>query len=268
MPLSLSRRSTVNTVDCPNRFRSRIFSKISLEVAWPISQMTSRTSISRGPRPFARVAPIGFATPKPSAANCLPSLPAIFCLIARTATPTCTLINLRRSIASDSIRVKPFQQLHALPRANITPPRGWKTSWHRPGPPLDLRHDRLKLEGSRKMPEGELRRKDRETSRTYVQDCLDRALVGRVGTVGPDGGPYVVPMNLVFDPASKRVYLHCANTGHLLDNLAGNDRVCFEVDEPGELLATGPAGCDTSQAFQSVICFGRAHIVTGSTERD
>lgn len=118
------------------------------------------------------------------------------------------------------------------------------------------------------MPEGELRRKDRETSRTDVQDCLDRALVGRVGTVRPDGGPYVVPMNFVFDPASKRVYLHCANTGHLLDNLAGNDRVCFEVDEPGELLATGPAGCDTSQAFQSVICFGRAHIVTGSTERD
>ncbi len=118
------------------------------------------------------------------------------------------------------------------------------------------------------MPAGELRRKDRESSPVDTQGCLERALVGRVGTVSPDGEPYVVPMNFVFDSTSNRVFLHCATTGHLLDNLAANPRACFEVDEAGELLATGPSTCDTSQAYQSVICFGRAHVLTGNRERE
>jgi uncharacterized protein len=118
------------------------------------------------------------------------------------------------------------------------------------------------------MPAGELRRKDRETSQVDTHSCLDRAMVCRVGTVGPGGEPYVVPMNFVFDPSANRVYLHCATTGHLLDNLASNPRACFEVDEVGDLLATGPSGCDTSQAYQSVICFGRARIVEDAPERE
>lgn len=118
------------------------------------------------------------------------------------------------------------------------------------------------------MPAGELRRRDREISQVETHGCLDRAMVGRIGTVGPDGEPYVVPMNFVFDQTSNRVYLHCATTGHLLDNLAVNSRACFEVDEVGELLATGPSGCDTSQAYQSVICFGHSRIVNSGPEKE
>lgn len=89
---------------------------------------------------------------------------------------------------------------------------------------------------------------------------LNRALVGRVATADGNGIPYVVPMNFVYEPADGRIFLHCAVSGHLLDNLATNPRVCFEVDEPGSVIETGDAACDTSHVYKSVICFGRADV--------
>ncbi len=95
-----------------------------------------------------------------------------------------------------------------------------------------------------------------------AEECLARATVGRMGTSGPGGLPYVVPLNFVFDAPSRTIFLHCATSGHLLDNLAYNPQACFEVDEPGELIAPNPRGCDTSQVYKSTICFGTARVVT------
>lgn len=101
-----------------------------------------------------------------------------------------------------------------------------------------------------------------------TEQCLARALVGRVGSAGPGGLPYVVPMNFVFDTPSRTVFLHCATSGHLLDNLTYNPQACFEVDEPGELIASGGQGCNTSQAYRSAICFGTARVVTEPKEKE
>lgn len=113
-----------------------------------------------------------------------------------------------------------------------------------------------------------MRRKDREMSPPQAEELLSRALVGRIGTVGPDGMPYVTPMNFVYDPTGRAIFFHCATTGHLLDNLAGNPSACFEADEPGDVIATGPGACDTSHAYRSVICFGRASVLSGEQERE
>ncbi len=102
------------------------------------------------------------------------------------------------------------------------------------------------------------------------EDCealLDRALVGRVGTCGPGGVPYVVPMSFAYDAASRTVFLHCATSGHLLRNLAANPLACFEVDEAGDVIATGRYGCDTSQVYSSVICFGRARVLEATDQK-
>lgn len=96
---------------------------------------------------------------------------------------------------------------------------------------------------------------------------LAGALVGRVGSVGADGAPYVVPMNFVYEASSRTVFLHCADSGHLLENLAAESRVCFEVDEPGALIATDDVACGTSQVYRSVICFGKATVVSADTEK-
>jgi nitroimidazol reductase NimA-like FMN-containing flavoprotein (pyridoxamine 5'-phosphate oxidase superfamily) len=39
------------------------------------------------------------------------------------------------------------------------------------------------------------------------------------------------------------------------------------VDEPGSLFATGEAGCDTDQAYESAVCFGRAAVVFDEGEK-
>jgi uncharacterized protein len=113
----------------------------------------------------------------------------------------------------------------------------------------------------------EMRRKDREMARGACIQLLDEALVGRAATVGEDGAPYVVPMNFVYDSSSNTIFLHCATSGQLLDNLASNPRVCFEVDEPGAVVMSGPDACDASQVYKSVICFGRASVIDRGQEK-
>jgi nitroimidazol reductase NimA-like FMN-containing flavoprotein (pyridoxamine 5'-phosphate oxidase superfamily) len=118
------------------------------------------------------------------------------------------------------------------------------------------------------MPLGELRRKDREMSLAESEECLARALVGRIGTVGPEGMPYVLPMNFCYDPASRTIFLHHGTRGHILDNLAHNPSSCFEIDEPGPIIATGPRSCNTGQLYRSVICFGKARVISDQKEKE
>ncbi|MCL4370600.1 MAG: pyridoxamine 5'-phosphate oxidase family protein [Chloroflexi bacterium] len=118
------------------------------------------------------------------------------------------------------------------------------------------------------MARGELRRRDRELDTLETERLLVEARVGRVGTTDREGVPYVVPMNYVYDAASRTIFLHCAASGHLLDNLAFSSLACFEVDDPGEIIATGPDGCSTSQVYRSAICFGRARVVDGQQDRE
>ena len=118
------------------------------------------------------------------------------------------------------------------------------------------------------MPPGVLRRKDREMGEAEAEALLSQALVGRIGTVGPEGMPYVLPVSFYFDPSSQTVYLHHATRGHLLENLAFSPSTCFEVDEPGPIVATGTTGCNIGQVYRSVICFGRATIIADRKEKE
>jgi nitroimidazol reductase NimA-like FMN-containing flavoprotein (pyridoxamine 5'-phosphate oxidase superfamily) len=117
------------------------------------------------------------------------------------------------------------------------------------------------------MAVGKLRRSDRAMSEEETVDLLQRALVGRIGTVDAGGMPYVVPLNFVYEHPARRIHLHFArHPGHLASNLRTSPKVCFEVDEPGPLMATGQAGCETSHAYESVVCFGRAQVVSDERE--
>jgi nitroimidazol reductase NimA-like FMN-containing flavoprotein (pyridoxamine 5'-phosphate oxidase superfamily) len=119
------------------------------------------------------------------------------------------------------------------------------------------------------MTLGKLRRADRAMSEEDTLALLHRALVGRIGSVDADGRPYVVPLNFVYEHPTRRIHLHLSkDPGHLVANLSFSSKVCFEVDEPGPLLATGETGCETSQAYESVICFGQAQVMSDEQERE
>jgi len=119
------------------------------------------------------------------------------------------------------------------------------------------------------MALSDLRRSDRAMSEQDSVALLQRALVGRIGTIDAEGTPYIVPLNFIYEHEGCRIHLHLARQrGHLASNLEFSPKVCFEVDEPGPLIATGEAGCDTDQVYESVVCFCRARTVSDERERE
>lgn len=111
---------------------------------------------------------------------------------------------------------------------------------------------------------GQLRRADKIMTPEEVRRFISQAYCGRIGTLGRDGFPYVVPNLFVW--MDERIYLHTAKqSGHFLANVQFCARACFEVDEPGETFPYGPVECDTSIAYRSAVVFGSIAVVP---ERD
>ena len=97
-------------------------------------------------------------------------------------------------------------------------------------------------------------------SHAQAQETLQRGYCGRLATIGEDGYPYCVPLLYVW--LNGEVFLHNAKArGHLRASVDYDPRVCFEVDEPGEVFPYGRFECDTSVAFRSVILFGKIRVV-------
>lgn len=91
-------------------------------------------------------------------------------------------------------------------------------------------------------------------------ELLARGFCGRLATVGDDGHPYCVP--LLYVAMDNEVYVHNTSArGHLRANVEHEPRVCFEIDQPGEIFAYGRFECDSTVSYQSVILFGKIRVV-------
>lgn len=105
-----------------------------------------------------------------------------------------------------------------------------------------------------------VRRADRVLDEDAARDMLARGFCGRLATVGADGYPYCVPLLYVW--MDGEVWVHnTAARGHLRRNVDHEPRVCFEIDEPGEVFAYGRFECDSALAYRSVVLFGRVRVV-------
>jgi len=114
-------------------------------------------------------------------------------------------------------------------------------------------------------PEGP-RRRDLALSEECSTDVLNRGFCGRLATIGPEGWPYAVPLLYILE--EKTVFVHLGSiSGRLSANLAHDNRVCFVVDEPGEVYGYGRFECDSALAYTSVMVFGRAEVVPGRKEK-
>jgi uncharacterized protein len=122
--------------------------------------------------------------------------------------------------------------------------------------PMLLRHG---VEAAMSVSPG-MRRSDLAMSEQRLIETLERGYCGRLATVGADGFPYCVPLLYVW--ADGLVFLHTARArGHLRANLDHEPRVCFVVDEPGEVYPYGRFECDTTLAYRSVTLFGSIGLV-------
>lgn len=113
------------------------------------------------------------------------------------------------------------------------------------------------------------RRQCELTDPEKIREILTRCRVGRLATAGRDGYPYVTPVNFVF--YNGVIYFHCALQGEKLDNIAADDRVCFQVDIPLAYLDLAYAperpACQVHQFYHCVIIRGRAEIVADLKEK-
>jgi len=106
----------------------------------------------------------------------------------------------------------------------------------------------------------QLRRVDKQMSEVQLHELIVRGYCGRLGTVGADAWPYIVPLLYVF--LDGEIWVHNTRaSGHLRANVEQASAVCFELDEPGKVFPYGRFECDTSIAYRSVVIFGRIRIV-------
>jgi len=105
-----------------------------------------------------------------------------------------------------------------------------------------------------------IRRADKLMTDESARELLASGYCGRLATIGADGWPYVVPLLYVW--INDAIWVHNTRArGHLRGNVDHETRVCFEIDEPGEVFAYGRYECDTSVSYRSVVLFGRIRIV-------
>ena len=106
----------------------------------------------------------------------------------------------------------------------------------------------------------QLRRVDKLMSDERTLETLQQGFCGRLATIGEDGYPYCVPLLYVW--MDGELYVHNTRArGHLRANVNRDPRVCFEMDEPGEVFPYGRFECDSTLAFRSVIVFGKVRVV-------
>lgn len=106
----------------------------------------------------------------------------------------------------------------------------------------------------------EVRRADKAMSDERARELVASGYCGRLGTVGADGWPYVVPLLYVW--TNDEIWVHNTRArGHLRENVDHDSRVCFEIDEAGEIFPYGRFECDTSVEYRSVVVFGRIRII-------
>ncbi|EHQ89109.1 pyridoxamine 5'-phosphate oxidase family protein [Desulfosporosinus youngiae] len=103
------------------------------------------------------------------------------------------------------------------------------------------------------------RMKHFQLTKEEIDALLERADIGRFGTVREDGYPYAIPMHFVY--YNGTIYMHGLPKGLKIDNVKGNPRACFEVDELLGLQPGEAAACDTEAIYNSVVVLGRAHIL-------
>jgi nitroimidazol reductase NimA-like FMN-containing flavoprotein (pyridoxamine 5'-phosphate oxidase superfamily) len=102
------------------------------------------------------------------------------------------------------------------------------------------------------------------TDREEMESLLQEALVGCLATVGPDGSPYITPLNFCYHQG--KIYFHCAFEGRKIDNIKANPHVCFEVHELIKIVQ-GRQACDFGTRYRSVLVFGRARPLPDGDEK-
>ncbi len=88
---------------------------------------------------------------------------------------------------------------------------------------------------------------------------------GRMATCNAAGQPYITPLNYLYREGN--IYFHSKLTGRKLDNIAENNRVCFEVSKVEKITVSNDRPCACSTRYSSVLTFGVAREIPDGKEK-
>jgi nitroimidazol reductase NimA-like FMN-containing flavoprotein (pyridoxamine 5'-phosphate oxidase superfamily) len=98
-----------------------------------------------------------------------------------------------------------------------------------------------------------------------AREFLATQAEGRLATCDAAGQPYITPLNYLY--REGKIYFHGKLTGRKLDNIAENNRVCFEVSKVEKLTVTNDRPCACSTRYTSVLAFGAARVIDDDAEK-
>ena len=102
-------------------------------------------------------------------------------------------------------------------------------------------------------------------SENDAREYLAGKAEGRLAACNAAGQPYITPLNYLY--RDGKIYFHSKLTGRKLDNIAENNRVCFEVSETVKLTVTNDRPCACSTRYSSVLAFGAARVIDDDAEK-
>lgn len=102
----------------------------------------------------------------------------------------------------------------------------------------------------------EVRRKKNEISIEAAKQLLEAERRGVLAVNGDEGYPYAIPVNYLYCRQEEKIYFHGSRTGHKVDSILKNDKVCFTVfgNETVKEEQWAPY-------VQSAVVFGRCRLI-------
>ncbi len=101
-----------------------------------------------------------------------------------------------------------------------------------------------------------VRKKKNEISQDEAKNLLRSSRRGVLAVNGDEGYPYAIPINYLYDEENNKIIFHGAKTGHKVDSIKKNDKICFTVFGNETFIEENWA-----PYLQSVVVFGRCHLV-------
>ena len=105
----------------------------------------------------------------------------------------------------------------------------------------------------------EMRRKKQILTEEEAKKVLGRGTSGVLALLGDDDYPYAVPVSYVY--CDSKLYFHGAKSGHKIDAIKKCDKASFCVIDKDDVIPE-----EYTTYFQSVIVFGRIHIMEDELE--
>ena len=101
-----------------------------------------------------------------------------------------------------------------------------------------------------------IRRVKNEISVEEAKKLLHHNRRGALAVHGDHGYPSCIPINFYYDEDDNRIYFHSAKSGHKIDAIKADDKVCFTSWDDGDLEEG-----DWAYHVSCCVVFGRARLV-------